>query len=223
MHTVCFLREEQERLRRLEAELRAAEEAKRQEMERIRQEEENRRLKAEMEARRKAEEAERTKQEEADRVAAFKLQQQLEEAARADQENRDRLEQERRDHEMAVRLARETNGHVEGSPPQLRSFPTMDSMNGENKLNRYRACRHEFHRRLKVYHAWKAKNARKSTMNEQERAPQSIMDAGVDDMQMCELSLDETGLTRKRGAEILEHEFEREWALHGGPPYRPTH
>lgn len=39
------------------------------------------------------------------------------------------------------------------------------------------ACRHEFHRRLKVYHAWKAKNARKSTL-EQERAPQSIMDAG---------------------------------------------
>ena len=27
--------------------------------------------------------------------------------------------------------------------------------------------------------------------------------AGRDDMQMCELSLDETGLTRKRGAEIL--------------------
>ena len=29
---------------------------------------------------------------------------------------------------------------------------------------------------------------------------------------MCELSLDETGLTRKRGAEILEHEFIREYA-----------
>lgn len=42
----------------------------------------------------------------------------------------------------------------------------------------FQACRHEFHRRLKVYHAWKAKNARKSTMAEQERAPQSIMDAG---------------------------------------------
>ncbi|KAH9643240.1 hypothetical protein HF086_012902 [Spodoptera exigua] len=39
------------------------------------------------------------------------------------------------------------------------------------------ACRHEFHRRLKVYHAWKAKNARKTTMADQERAPQSIMDA----------------------------------------------
>jgi myosin-6 len=43
--------------------------------------------------------------------------------------------------------------------------------------------------------------------------------AGVDDMQMCELSLDETGLTRKRGAEILEHEFNREWERHGGKKY----
>lgn len=43
--------------------------------------------------------------------------------------------------------------------------------------------------------------------------------AGIDDMQMCELSLDETGLTRKRGAEILEHEFNREWERHGGKPY----
>ncbi|KAG6453601.1 hypothetical protein O3G_MSEX008225 [Manduca sexta] len=318
-------REEQERLRKLEAEMRAAEEAKRKELERIRQEEEHRRLKAEMEARRKAEEAERLRQEEQDRIAAVKLQQQMEEAVKADQENRERLEQERRDHEMAVRLAKETNGHVEGSPPQLRSFSTMESVNGENKLNRservrmqqamqgkqkydlskwkyselrdtintscdielLEACRHEFHRRLKVYHAWKAKNARKTTMADQERAPQSIMDAarapravgrgsvlgarhryfripfvragapgdapdrrgwwyahfdgqyvarqmelhpdktpvllqaGVDDMQMCELSLEETGLTRKRGAEILEHEFEREWARHAGAPYTP--
>ncbi|XP_068631388.1 myosin heavy chain 95F isoform X2 [Battus philenor] len=312
-------REEQERLRKIEAEMRAAEEAKRQEQERLRQEEEHRRMKAEMEARRKAEEAERIRQEERDRLAALKLQEQMEEAAKADEENRERLEQERRDHEMAMRLAEETNGHVEGSPPQLRSFPTMDTVNGENKLNRservrmqqamagkqkydlskwkyselrdtintscdielLEACRHEFHRRLKVYHAWKAKNARKPTLHEQERAPQSIMEAakaprvsgrevlgarhryfripfvrpgggerrgwwyahfdgryvarqmelhpdktpvllqaGVDDMQMCELSLEETGLTRKRGAEILEHEFEREWARHNGPPYR---
>ena len=47
--------------------------------------------------------------------------------------------------------------------------------------------------------------------------------AGRDDMQMCELSLDETGLTRKRGAEILEHEFDKEWASHGGKQYtRPA-
>lgn len=49
-----------------------------------------------------------------------------------------------------------------------------------------------------------------------------LLQAGLDDMQMCELSLDETGLTRKRGAEILEHEFEREWAKNRGPPYKPA-
>lgn len=42
-------------------------------------------------------------------------------------------------------------------------------------------------------------------------------------MQMCELSLDETGLTRKRGAEILENEFNKEWDKHGGSQYvRPA-
>nr|CAD7423965.1 unnamed protein product [Timema monikensis] len=158
------------------------------------------------------------------------------------------------------------------------------------------ACRIEFHRRLKVYHAWKAKNKRRTIMDENERAPRSVMDAaakvrtpraqvkqpinnnsqryfripfirpsvaigpqgdannkrgwwyahfdgefvarqmelhpdkppillvaGTDDMQMCELSLDETGLTRKRGAEILEHEFNREWEKNSGKVYlRPA-
>lgn len=46
--------------------------------------------------------------------------------------------------------------------------------------------------------------------------PPILLIAGVDDMQMCELSLEETGLTRKRGAEILDHEFNREWERHGG-------
>lgn len=39
------------------------------------------------------------------------------------------------------------------------------------------ACRHEFHRRLKVYHAWKAKNRKRTTMDENERAPKSVMEA----------------------------------------------
>lgn len=52
--------------------------------------------------------------------------------------------------------------------------------------------------------------------------PPILLVAGVDDMQMCELSLDETGLTRKRGAEILEHEFNREWERNGGKPYKMT-
>lgn len=42
-------------------------------------------------------------------------------------------------------------------------------------------------------------------------------------MQMCELSLEETGLNRKKGAEILEHDFDKEWLKHGGKPYvRPS-
>lgn len=46
---------------------------------------------------------------------------------------------------------------------------------------------------------------------------------GKDDMQMCELSLEETGLTRKRGAEILENEFNKEWEKNGGKTYtRPA-
>lgn len=43
-----------------------------------------------------------------------------------------------------------------------------------------------------------------------------VLTAGRDDMQMCELSLEETGLTRKKGAEILQQEFEREWNKYGG-------
>jgi len=39
---------------------------------------------------------------------------------------------------------------------------------------------------------------------------------GADDLKMCELSLEDTGLTRKRGAEIFENDFEQEWAKHGG-------
>jgi myosin-6 len=46
-----------------------------------------------------------------------------------------------------------------------------------------------------------------------------LLVAGNDDMKMCELSLAETGLTRRRGAEILDYEFEREWSKNGGQPY----
>ncbi|CAF2405980.1 unnamed protein product [Rotaria sp. Silwood2] len=46
-----------------------------------------------------------------------------------------------------------------------------------------------------------------------------LLVAGIDDMNMCELSLDETGLTLKKGAEILENDFEQEWNKHGGRAY----
>lgn len=46
--------------------------------------------------------------------------------------------------------------------------------------------------------------------------------SGKDDMQMCELSLEETRLTTKKGAEILPEEFEQEWMKHGGSPWNPS-
>lgn len=42
---------------------------------------------------------------------------------------------------------------------------------------------------------------------------------GKDDLEMCELNLEETGLTRKRGAEILARQFEEIWERCGGVQY----
>uniref|UniRef100_A0A182RH91 Myosin motor domain-containing protein n=1 Tax=Anopheles funestus TaxID=62324 RepID=A0A182RH91_ANOFN len=329
--------EEQERLNKIKLALEAERRAKEEELRRLREEEENRKKKTEIEARRKEEEAKRLRQEGEDRKAALALQAQLEKEAQEDIQYRQQLEQERRDHELALRLAQESNGQVEDSPPALRNgTPEVTPLGNANRLIRseairaqqqlvekqkhdlskwkyselrdaintscdielLEACRHEFHRRLKVYHAWKAKNRKRTTMDENERAPRSVMEAaarsgpprltpkqeivptgsvhryfripfvrpnnggpevatavnaddskrswwfahfdgqyvarqmelhtdkppillvaGKDDMQMCELSLEETALTRKRGAEILEHEFNREWEQHGGKPY----
>lgn len=53
-----------------------------------------------------------------------------------------------------------------------------------------------------------------------EANPESRFDvAGKDDMEMCELSLEETGLSRKRGAEILPRQFEEIWERCGGIQY----
>ncbi|XP_033126279.1 unconventional myosin-VI-like [Anneissia japonica] len=49
-----------------------------------------------------------------------------------------------------------------------------------------------------------------------------LLVAGKDDLQMCELSLLETGLTNKKNAEILERDFEYEWDKHGGTNYLLT-
>ncbi|KAF5299207.1 hypothetical protein FQA39_LY02380 [Lamprigera yunnana] len=316
--------EEQERLRKIQEEMERERKRKEEEEQRLREEEENRRKKAEMEARRKKEEEERKKQEEADKKAALELQALQEREAQEERIYQEHLEQDRQDHEIALRLAHESNGQVEESPLLVRNSP-MDSTLQLKKLNRseaiknqdnkskydlskwkyselrdtintscdielLEACRHEFHRRLKVYHAWKAKNRKRTIMDENERAPKSVMDAatktpkilqktpviennqryfripfirpgtvvigehkrgwwfahfdgqyvarqmelhpekaailltaGKDDMQMCELSLEETGLTRKRGAEILESEFNKEWERNGGLAYiRPA-
>jgi myosin VI len=136
--------EEQERLRKMQAEMEAVRRAKEEEERRLREEEETRRKKAEMETRRKQEEAERLRQEEEDRRTAqalqveilpfhleieslnlFCFQDQLAKEIQDDAQYRQQLEQERRDHELAMRLAQESNGQVEDSPPLLRKYVDM--------------------------------------------------------------------------------------------------
>ncbi|KAK2154661.1 hypothetical protein LSH36_261g02057 [Paralvinella palmiformis] len=185
----------------------------------------------------------------------------------------------------AVLAARESQSKKKHDLSKWKYAELRDAINTSCDVELLDACREEFHRRLKVYHAWKTKNKKKNA-SEENRAPKAIMDAGnapaipsrkidksvqeqqryfripfvrpadenrgdgskqkgswfahfdgkwiarqmelhpnkqpvllvagVDDMKMCELALEETGLTRKRGAEILEQEFEEEWAQHNG-------
>lgn len=75
-----------------------------------------------MELRRKQEEAERLRMEEEDRKAALLLQAQLEKEAQEDSKYRQQLEQERRDHELALRLAQESNGQLDESPQMSRKY-----------------------------------------------------------------------------------------------------
>lgn len=79
-------------------------------------------FKVEMETRRKQEEIERLRLEEEDRQAALMLQAQLEKEAQEDTQYRQALEQERRDHELALRLAQESNGQIDESPTMSRKY-----------------------------------------------------------------------------------------------------
>jgi myosin-6 len=374
--------EEQERIRKIQEEMEKERKRKVDEEQQKIQMEEDRKLKTEMEVKRKKEEElNLIDQLKKDREEASRLQDSLNEE---NKRLREQIEQERRDHELALRLAAETNSvvmedSITPSPTpnsqQLKRSSMVqaqaqaratkkydlskwkyaelrDTINTSCDIELLESCREEFHRRLKVYHAWKAKNKKKHTgsnnssmtvngnddianqnglqltFDENMRAPSSILVeamknqpndgvqgrssinggealskrsmgdgvatngmntteryfripfvrpvasntpgengnstpnsitspskqaqkgwwyahfdgdwigrqmelhperkpvllvAGVDDMEMCELALHETGLTRKRGAEILDHEFEKEWIKNGGQPYiRPN-
>ncbi|KAL1417178.1 hypothetical protein MTO96_000659 [Rhipicephalus appendiculatus] len=245
----------EEHMRRVQLEMEQARKRKEEEERRQREDEENRHRKIQMEAARKAEE--KAKQLEDARMAQV-LQEKLLLEQKEEHMRNQQIEQESRDHELALRLAQENNSVVEdvGTPvlpvrSQVRAksegkfdlskwkySELRDVINTSCDLELLAACREEFHRRLKVYHAWKSKNSKKADAP-QSRVPVSLQNggsispgpqvssppvlliAGRDDMQMCELKLEETGLARKRGAEILEHEFDAEWAKHGGPVYVP--
>uniref|UniRef100_A0A665WRM7 Unconventional myosin-VI n=1 Tax=Echeneis naucrates TaxID=173247 RepID=A0A665WRM7_ECHNA len=232
------------------------------------------------------------------------------------------LEQERRDRELAMRIAQSEaeliteEGQMDAGlrrGPQVQATKAAagvkkydlskwkyaelrDVINTSCDIELLAACREEFHRRLKVYHAWKSKNKKRNDDGNDQRAPKSVTDygffsteqnptppmtaqhqevamnrqqryfripfirpadqykdpqnkkkgwwyahfdgpwiarqmelhpdkqpivlvAGKDDMEMCELSLEETGLTRKRGAEILPRQFEEIWERCDGIQY----
>lgn len=191
--------EEQERVRKIQEEMEREKRRREEEIHRKQEEEIIRKKKIEMEIQRKAEEEKRLKEEEENRKIAESYQAQLlleeEEQLRRQQQ----LEQEQRDHELAVRLAEDINGVVEdvGTPPPLprsafvlkqqeqlagrkydlskwKYSELRDAINTSCDLELLEACREEFHRRLKVYHLWKSKNTRKGS-SAHSRAPESIM------------------------------------------------
>ncbi|XP_070589187.1 unconventional myosin-VI isoform X4 [Erythrolamprus reginae] len=323
--------EEAERLRRIQEEMERERKRREEEEKRRKKEEEERRLKYEIEAKRKLDEEERKKREDEERRIQAEVEAQLAIEREEASQQQTILEQERRDHELALRIAQNESELINDEAqldPSLRREqiakemseylsrgPSVqatkaaavikkhdlskwkyadlrDTINTSCDIELLAACREEFHRRLKVYHAWKAKNKKRNTEMEQ-RAPKSVTDyaqqnpasqlsvkqqqeiemnrqqrffripfirpadqykdpqnkkkgwwyahfdgpwiarqmelhpdkqpillvAGKDDMEMCELNLEETGLTRKRGAEILPRQFEEIWERCGGIQY----
>lgn len=310
--------EEAERLRRIQEEMEKERKRREEDEQRRRKEEEERRMKLEMEAKRKQEEEERKKREDDEKRIQAEVEAQLARQREEETQQQAVLEQERRDRELALRIARSEaeliSDEAQADLAALRRGPAVqatkaaagtkkhdlskwkyaelrDTINTSCDIELLAACREEFHRRLKVYHAWKSKNKKRNTETEQ-RAPKSVTDyaqqnpaaqlparqqeiemnrqqrffripfirpadqykdpqnkkkgwwyahfdgpwiarqmelhpdkppillvAGKDDMEMCELNLEETGLTRKRGAEILPRQFEEIWERCGGIQY----
>ncbi|KAM3603341.1 uncharacterized protein V6R79_020542 [Siganus canaliculatus] len=296
-------RKQEEQERRLKAEMELK--RKQEEEERKKREEEERRLQVELELQLQVE-----REEEAARQAVL-------EQERRDRELALRIAQSEAElipEEMPNDFGLRSNGSSVPSSPDRAAGPQVqaskaaagakkyelskwkyaelrDAINTSCDIELLAACREEFHRRLKVYHAWKSKNKKRNTETEQ-RVPKSITDyaqqnpapavparqhelamnrqqryfripfirpgdqykdpqnkkkgwwyahfdgpwiarqmelhpdkqpivlvAGKDDMEMCELSLEETGLSRKRGAEILPRQFEEIWERCGGIQY----
>uniref|UniRef100_A0A672KM55 Unconventional myosin-VI n=1 Tax=Sinocyclocheilus grahami TaxID=75366 RepID=A0A672KM55_SINGR len=266
--------EEMERLRRIQEEMERERKRREEEEQKRKQEEEERRLKSEMELKRKHEEEERKKREEDERRLQEEMELQLQEEREQEAARQTVLEQERRDRELALRIAQSEAELIPEETPVEAGLRRYLRASEPSKWHTFRylpstlcniellaACREEFHRRLKVYHAWKSKNKKRNAQDEQ-RAPKAVTDygkkwrwvsakrvrmkckldtvdrnnflcgpdkyicdtsvfvlIGKDDMEMCELSLEETGLTRKRGAEILSRQFEEIWEHYGGIQY----
>lgn len=78
----------------------------------------------------------------------------------------------------AIRAQQQLVGKQKYDLSKWKYSELRDAINTSCDIELLEACRHEFHRRLKVYHAWKSKNRKRTTMEENERAPRSIMENG---------------------------------------------
>uniref|UniRef100_A0A8C2IV16 Unconventional myosin-VI n=1 Tax=Cyprinus carpio TaxID=7962 RepID=A0A8C2IV16_CYPCA len=289
------LRKQEEEDRRMKAEM--EQKRKQEEEERKKREEEERVMQAEIEMQLALEREEETQrqtmleQERRDRELAMRIAQSeaelIQDEAQMDPNLRSR-HLKRGAQVQANKVAAEVKKY---DLSKWKYAELRDAINTSCDIELLAACREEFHRRLKVYHAWKSKNKKQNTDTEM-RAPKSVTDyaqqnpappvparqqesamnrqqryfripfirpadqykdpqnkkkgwwyahfdgpwiarqmelhpdkqpillvAGKDDMEMCELSLEETGLTRKRGAEILPRQFEEIWERCGGIQY----
>ncbi|XP_025829673.1 myosin heavy chain 95F-like [Agrilus planipennis] len=301
--------QENENLKELEQSMKQEIKLNEKEERRKRTEQINRTINLNSIRRKKQEQLERKKQDELDKQRLSELQAEIVKLAEEEQRLRELLELERQDHEVALRLAVESNGKVDESSqigPRLEAVKRQKRAaiygNAKLDLSKWKyfelrnilvsspadeelleACKYEFHRRLKIYHEWRLKNkgtASASLNDDIERIPQAIakrkpkplnldnhdnkaryfrvairksgskdprergwwyahfqgqyvarqlhllpnkrpvlLVAGKDDLQMCELSLEESGLLKKRNAAISENEFETQWEQYGGKPY----
>ncbi|CAO2634175.1 Unconventional myosin-VI [Lemmus lemmus] len=294
-------KEEEERRMKLEMEAKR----KQEEEERKKREDDEKRIQAEVEAqlaRQREEESQQQAvlaQECRDRELALRIAQNESELISDEGQSDLALRREQMAKEMseilsrgpAVQATKAAAGTRKHDLSKWKYAELRDTINTSCDIELLAACREEFHRRLKVYHAWKSKNKKRNTETEQ-RAPKSVTDyaqqnpaaqlparqqelemnrqqrffripfirpadqykdpqskkkgwwyahfdgpwiarqmelhpdkppillvAGKDDMEMCELNLEETGLTRKRGAEILPRQFEEIWERCGGIQY----
>ncbi|XP_066921977.1 unconventional myosin-VI-like [Clytia hemisphaerica] len=297
--------EEQERLRKIQEQM---------EMEkRKREEEEKKRLQEDRQMKERAAKEAKMKKEAADqkrKAEEEKVQASMEKAKKEeDQKNLEisqREEQEQRDYELALRLAADPQTMVSDERVQLkRNIATTDAkyekirkwtyaelrdvINTSCDLDMLEACRVEYHRRLKVYHAWRKRNMEKNkNAPKAQRAPVELIRqaelsaatttfsskssktnnnaqryfrvpfskptdqyrdreytksgwwyahfdgnyiarqleihpngallllAGKNDEEICELSLTETRLESRSGAEITVDEFNDVWTSYGG-------
>uniref|UniRef100_A0A7I4XXY4 Myosin heavy chain 95F n=2 Tax=Haemonchus contortus TaxID=6289 RepID=A0A7I4XXY4_HAECO len=321
-HTIAQLKkqlaaDEQQKLLELERKRREEEE------EAARQRAEEERLEQERLQRKQLAE-EREKEEQRYKLAMATEAQRAEELRIQEEQRMASAERERLDATIATRLSRDGGGAMMDTPTtSMSSGSSIDSTTkpkGKYDLSTWRyaelrdtintstdmelllACKEEFHRRLRIYNAWKSRNQSQQE-NETPRAPNAVyanaqisertviapqvnpalimqryfkvpfsrpadiyknhnnnnnnnnclitdsrtvqnglwyahfngqwiqrqiemhpnktpvlLVAGRDDLHMCEIPLDQTGLTRKKGAEILETEFETVWLHLGGAP-----